>query len=87
MPSECLDLGCGEGRLLRELLKEKQFEEIVGMDVAVRALEIANDRLRMDDLPPRQRERIRLLHGSLMYRDKRLGRVRCGGDRRGRRAS
>jgi 3' terminal RNA ribose 2'-O-methyltransferase Hen1 len=67
-----LDLGCGEGRLLRELLKEKQFEEIVGMDVSIRALEIANDRLRMDDLPPRQRERIRLMHGSLMYRDKRL---------------
>ena len=67
-----LDLGCGEGRLLRELLKEKQFEEIVGMDVSIRALEIANDRLRMDDLAPRQRERIRLLHGSLMYRDKRF---------------
>lgn len=67
-----LDLGCGEGRLLRELLKDKQFEEIVGMDVSIRSLEIATTRLRMDDLPPRQRERIRLLHGSLMYRDKRL---------------
>jgi 3' terminal RNA ribose 2'-O-methyltransferase Hen1 len=42
------------------------------MDVAVRALEIAKDRLRLDDLPPRQKDRIRLLHGSLMYRDKRL---------------
>ena len=31
-----LDLGCGEGRLLRELMKEKQFEEIVGMDVSIR---------------------------------------------------
>ena len=67
-----LDLGCGEGKLLRELLKEKQFDEIVGMDVAVRALEIAKDRLRLDDLPPRQKDRIRLIHGSLMYRDKRL---------------
>ncbi len=67
-----LDLGCGEGKLLRELLKEKQFEEIVGMDVAFRSLEIAKERLRLDDLPPRQKERIRLLHGSLMYRDKRL---------------
>jgi 3' terminal RNA ribose 2'-O-methyltransferase Hen1 len=67
-----LDLGCGEGKLLRELLKEKQFEEIVGMDVALRALEIAKERLRLDDLPPMQKERIRLLHGSLMYRDKRL---------------
>jgi 3' terminal RNA ribose 2'-O-methyltransferase Hen1 len=67
-----LDLGCGEGRLLRELLKDKQFEEIVGMDVAIRSLEIASERLHLDDLPPKQRERIRLLHGSLMYRDKRL---------------
>jgi 3' terminal RNA ribose 2'-O-methyltransferase Hen1 len=67
-----LDLGCGEGKLLRELLKEKHFEEIVGMDVAVRSLEIAVERLRLDDLPPRLKDRIRLLHGSLMYRDKRL---------------
>lgn len=67
-----LDLGCGEGRLLRELMKEKQFEEIVGMDVSIRALEVAADRLRLDDLPPRQKTRIHLLHGSLMYRDKRL---------------
>jgi cyclopropane fatty-acyl-phospholipid synthase-like methyltransferase len=29
-----LDLGCGEGKLLRELLKEKQFERVVGMDVS-----------------------------------------------------
>src|SRR5690606_24568837 len=35
-----LDLGCGEGRLLQGLLKEKQFTEIVGMDVSHRALEI-----------------------------------------------
>ena len=28
--------------------------------------------MRLDDLPPRQKERIQLLHGSLMYRDKRL---------------
>ncbi len=67
-----LDLGCGEGKLLRELLKEKQFEEIVGMDVAFRSLEIAKERLRLDDMPSRQKDRIRLLHGSLTYRDKRL---------------
>lgn len=67
-----LDLGCGDGKLLRELLKDKQFEEIVGMDVSVRSLESAKTRLRLDDLPARQKDRIRLLHGSLMYRDKRL---------------
>ena len=67
-----LDLGCGEGRLLRELLKDKTFAEIVGMDVSHRALEIAAHKLRMENLPTMQRERIHLIHGSLTYRDKRL---------------
>ena len=67
-----VDLGCGEGKLLRELLKDKQFDEILGMDVSVRSLEIASKRLRLDDLPSFQAERIKLIHGSLMYRDKRL---------------
>jgi 3' terminal RNA ribose 2'-O-methyltransferase Hen1 len=67
-----LDLGCGEGRLLEALLKEKQFTEIVGMDVSHRALEIARDRLHYDRLPPAQKARLRLLHGSLIYRDQRL---------------
>lgn len=67
-----LDLGCGEGRLLRELLKHKTFERLVGMDVAHRSLEIAADRLRLEQLPPALRQRVELLHGSLMYRDRRL---------------
>ncbi len=67
-----LDLGCGEGKLLRELLKERQFEKIVGLDVSYRTLEIAQDRLYLDRLPPIQKERITLIHGSLMYRDQRL---------------
>ena len=67
-----LDLGCGEGRLLRELLKDKAFAEIVGMDVSHRALENASQKLRLEDLPRIQKDRIRLIHGSLTYRDKRL---------------
>jgi 3' terminal RNA ribose 2'-O-methyltransferase Hen1 len=67
-----VDLGCGEGRLLRMLLDEPAFTEIVGMDVSHRALEIAADRLKLDRMPERRRERIRLMHGSLMYRDRRL---------------
>lgn len=70
--SRVIDLGCGEGRLLKLLLAERQFTEIVGMDVSYRILETATDRLRMDRMPPMQRERIQLLHGSLMYRDARL---------------
>ena len=67
-----LDLGCGEGKLLRELLKEKQFDEIVGMDVSYRSLEVAQERLRLDTMPATQKKRIRLFQGSLMYKDKRL---------------
>jgi len=65
-----LDLGCGEGRLVRLLLKEKQFTEIVGMDVSHVALQRAQERL--ERVPPRQAEKVRLLHGSLLYRDSRL---------------
>ena len=54
------------------LLKEKLFHEIVGMDVSHRSLERASDRLRLERMPERQRERVRLIHGSLMYRDRRL---------------
>ena len=67
-----LDLGCGEGRLLRYLLADRAFSEIVGVDVSHRALEIASERLHLDQLPPMQRGRIRLIHGSLTYRDSRL---------------
>ena len=67
-----LDLGCNTGNPLRRLLEEKQFTEIVGLDVSHRVLEIAADKLRLDRLPQRQRDRIRLMQGSLTYRDARL---------------
>ena len=67
-----LDLGCGEGKLLHKLLAEKQFEEIVGMDVSYRTLKIAQDRLHYDRLPEKQKKRLHLFQGSLGYRDKRL---------------
>lgn len=67
-----LDLGCGEGRLLGRLLKDRQFTRIVGMDVSHRAIGMAADNLHYDRLPPLQRQRIELVHGSLMYRDERL---------------
>lgn len=65
-----LDLGCGEGRLLRRLVESRACDEVVGLDVSHRALEIARERL--DRLQPRVRERARLLHGALTYRDERL---------------
>ena len=67
-----LDLGCGEGKLLRHLIGDTQFEKILGMDVSWRSIEIAADRVKLKQLPERQRARIDLVQGSLMYRDKRL---------------
>jgi 3' terminal RNA ribose 2'-O-methyltransferase Hen1 len=67
-----VDLGCGEGRLLELLLKDKQFQEIVGMDVSYYTLEKAHRRLKIDRLPPMVAARLKLMHGSLMYRDKRI---------------
>ena len=70
--SRVLDLGCGEGKLLRELVRNRRFTEVVGMDVSYRALEKTQQRLGLDRMGESQRKRIQLLHGSLMYRDKRL---------------
>lgn len=67
-----LDLGCGEGRLLALLLKDPAFAEIVGLDVSHRVLEITQERLHLERMPPKQRERIQLIQGSLTYRDRRL---------------
>ena len=71
-PARAADLGCGEGRLLQRLMRERAVAQIVGMDVSLRSLDVAESRLKLDRLPDRQRERIRLVQGSLMYRDERL---------------
>jgi 3' terminal RNA ribose 2'-O-methyltransferase Hen1 len=67
-----LDLGCGEGKLISALLKEKVITSIVGLDVSMRSLEIAKDRLNLDRLPTAVRNKLEFLHGSLTYRDRRL---------------
>jgi 3' terminal RNA ribose 2'-O-methyltransferase Hen1 len=67
-----LDLGCGDGRLLGALLGDPQFEEVVGVDAAAAALDRAARRLRVDEMAPRQRARVRLLLGGLTYADRRL---------------
>jgi 3' terminal RNA ribose 2'-O-methyltransferase Hen1 len=67
-----LDLGCGDGRLLHDMLREGTFRRIVGVDVSHAALERAARRLRLAEMSPMQRERIDLLQSSLTYRDRRL---------------
>jgi len=67
-----IDLGCGEGKLLKRLFRDKSFDRVAGMDVSIRALELAADRLRLEGLSERQKSRVELFQGSLMYRDARL---------------
>jgi 3' terminal RNA ribose 2'-O-methyltransferase Hen1 len=66
------DVGCGEGALTAALLADDAFTEVIAADVACRALEVAERRLRLDRLPPRRRERLKLIQTSLTYRDQRL---------------
>ena len=67
-----LDLGCGDGRLLQAMLKEGSFERIVGVDVSYAVLERASRRLRLQEMSPKQRERVELIQSSLTYKDRRL---------------
>jgi 3' terminal RNA ribose 2'-O-methyltransferase Hen1 len=66
------DVGCGEGALTAALLAEPAFTEVIAADVSARALEIAERRLKLDRMPQRQRDRVRLVQSSLTYRDSRL---------------
>ena len=67
-----IDLGCGDGKLLRLLLKEKQFTRIAGADVSYSELEKSQDKLHWNEMPEKQRERLSLFQSSLTYRDKRF---------------
>ncbi|UVS77025.1 bifunctional 3-demethylubiquinone-9 3-methyltransferase/ 2-octaprenyl-6-hydroxy phenol methylase [Actinokineospora sp. UTMC 2448] len=62
-----LDLGCGGGALLRELVAEPTVTEIVGTDVSPRAL--AGVARWLERLPERTRERIAVRQSSLTYGD------------------
>lgn len=67
-----IDLGCGEGRLLKPLLALRSVSRLTGVDVSHRALEIARERLHVDRLPAAVQQKLTLLHGSLTYRDARF---------------
>jgi 3' terminal RNA ribose 2'-O-methyltransferase Hen1 len=66
------DLGCGEGRLVAMLLREPSVARVLGVDVSHRALERTAQRLHLDTMPDRQRDRVDLLQSSLTYADARL---------------
>jgi len=67
-----IDLGCGEGKLIRLLMKERQFDKIAGVDISYSELLKAKDRLHWDEIAPRKKERVDLFQGALTYKDDRL---------------
>lgn len=66
------DLGCGQGELIAAMLKDARFTAILGVDVSVRALQVAARKLRLERLPERQAARVTLVQGALTYTDARL---------------
>ncbi|RMI31855.1 3' terminal RNA ribose 2'-O-methyltransferase Hen1 [Nocardia stercoris] len=67
-----LDLGCGSGALLKELMADQRYTAIVGADVSSVSLAIAERRLKFGRLPDRQRARVSLVQSALTYHDDRL---------------
>lgn len=67
-----IDLGCGEGKLLALLMKDKSFKRLAGTDVSLSSLQRAKDKLKLGKLPEEQEERLQLFQSSLTYRDKRF---------------
>lgn len=65
------DLGCGEGKLLSRLVRDRRFERMIGLDASARSLERASDRLKLNDPLGPKEGRVTLLHGALTYRDTR----------------
>lgn len=63
------DLGCGEGKLLRRLMRDRRFTKLIGLDASVRSLGIATDSLRLNGPGGPPEGRVTLLHGALTYRD------------------
>ena len=63
-----LDLGCGAGALLADLVRDKRYTALVGVDVATAPLKLAERRLH----PERTRGRVSLLQSALTYADDRL---------------
>ena len=67
-----IDLGCGEGRLLKFLKSERQFTSLAGMDVSMSELKRAAKRLHLDEDGLNEHNKIQLFQGSLTYQDERM---------------
>ncbi len=66
------DFGCGEGKYLKEYLKIAKLNKITGIEVSTSVLDKAEQRLKIERLPEKTRNKLFLLQGSLTYKDSRL---------------
>lgn len=71
-PESVLDLGCGQGAMLRRLLSMQGIQRVVGTEVSSSALAAASKRLHVDGMTERQADRLDLWLSSLAYQDDRL---------------
>lgn len=71
-PASVLDLGCGQGALLRRMMEVQGVDRVVGTEVSSSSLEVASKRLRVDRMTERQADRLDLWLSSLQYQDPRL---------------
>ncbi|MDE5556209.1 MAG: 3' terminal RNA ribose 2'-O-methyltransferase Hen1, partial [Ruminococcus sp.] len=72
-----IDLGCGECRLTKILLDQKQIKKVTAIDVSARELEKAKSRLHYDTMNEHRRNKLTLMQASLTYRDKRFSGYDC----------
>jgi len=59
-----VDIGCGDGTLIKEMMIYEQFESIIGLDLSNKLLGKAHKRLGLDQLHSEQ-TRVKLIRGSL----------------------
>ena len=70
-----IDLGCGEGNLLKLLLQDRQFARLAGVDASAGMVEAAGRRLGLEEPGDAQQMvsgRVKLFQGALSYRDQRF---------------
>ena len=72
-----IDLGCGECRLTKILLDQKQIKKVTAIDVSAHELEKAKNRLHYDTMNEHRRNKLTLMQASLTYRDKRFSGYDC----------
>ena len=70
--SRVIDLGCGTGKLIARLKRDRRFEKITGVDVSYRAVQIAHRRGLPDEPGPDRPPRVEVVQSALTYIDERF---------------